>query len=83
MSTVNVWNSMKTPVKLKLFGQVTDHGGHGDFATQQTRGIPTGALNDIELPGRGAVTTLDATFWSQWSAQNANFVRRHLVYQVG
>jgi hypothetical protein len=85
MSTVSIHNAMPKGIRLRLFGQINDPGGHRDFATLQTRGIPVGSINDIELPGRGAVTTLNAGFWSSWLAQNsaAEFVCRHLVYPVG
>jgi hypothetical protein len=70
---------------MRVFGQLTTSAGHGDVLIQETKGIFVGTPNDIELPRRGAVTTLDAGFWSSWLAQNsaADFVRRHLVYQVG
>jgi hypothetical protein len=55
---------MPNGIRLRVFGQITDPGGQGDFATQQVRGILVGPINNVALPYRGAVTQLDATFWS-------------------
>jgi hypothetical protein len=43
MPNTNIFSTMKTPIRLKLFGQVTDPGGHGDFSTAQVRSL---ALDD-------------------------------------
>jgi hypothetical protein len=85
MSTVQIRNDMATGIRMRVFGQIVDDYSQGDLTLQQIRHIPVGAINDVVLPGGGAVTTLDATFATQWFAQNASadFVTRHLVYQVG
>jgi hypothetical protein len=77
---------MANGLRLRVFGQQIDTAGHGDLLIQQTRsGITVGPINDIELPGRGAIIQLDSVFWSSWVGRNANadFVRRGLVHQVG
>jgi hypothetical protein len=86
VATVQIRNDMPTGLGMWVFGQVTDDLSETpDVVHQHKRFIPVGTVNDIELPGGGAVTQLNSSFWAQWSAQNANadFVRRHLVYQVG
>jgi hypothetical protein len=86
MSMVLVRNDMPTGIRMRVFGMVTDDLSESpDVVHQHKRFIPVGATNDIELPGGGAITQLDANFWSNWVQQNANadFVRRGLVHQVG
>ena len=67
-TTVSVRNDMPNGLRLRVFASLAED-------PEQ---------RDVELPGRGTVTQMDATFWSQWMSQNqsADFVKRHLVYQV-
>jgi hypothetical protein len=86
MSVVQIRNDMPTGIRMRVFGMITDDlRDSPDVAHQYRRFVLVGAINDIELPGGGAVTQLDSAFWSQWSSQNANadFVRGGLVHQVG
>jgi hypothetical protein len=68
MANINIWNSMKTPIKLQIFSQITDPGGHGDFSTAQVRNLAT---SDGYILQPKAATAIDSTFWNSWTQQNA------------
>jgi hypothetical protein len=86
MATVNVCNAMATALRMRVFTPITDNlVNEGDIVVQQQRHIPTNQpINDIVLPGGNQITAIDATFWSQWLAQNAQsaFVLNHQIFQV-
>jgi hypothetical protein len=58
MSTVNIFNSMKTPVRLKVFTQITDDYSQGDEVKGHKRFVvttPTAAPTDYTLAPNTAI----------------------------
>jgi hypothetical protein len=68
MANVNVMNISPNAVSLQLSTQVVDDHSAGDVVIQQKRTIGTGA--PVILPGKGAITAVDSTFWSTWLSQH-------------
>jgi hypothetical protein len=85
MSTVNLWNSLKTPIRLKVFSAVTDDlSDSPDIVHQHKRYLPTvGEPNDYTL-APGAATPVDAGFWATFQSQSATstLLTQHIIFVV-
>jgi hypothetical protein len=88
MSTVNLWNSLRTPVRIKVFSQVVDNlSDSPDVVHQHTRYVPTapsgGVPNDYTL-APGTSTPVDSNFWATFQSQSASstLLTSHIIYAV-
>jgi hypothetical protein len=79
MPIINIFSTMKTPIRLRLFRQVTDPSGHGDFSTAHVRSL---ALDDGVLLAPNATTPVDQNFWNSWTQQNASstLLLHHVIF---
>jgi hypothetical protein len=85
MPNVNIWNSMRTPVRIKVFSPVTENLSESpDIVHENTRYLTTmNVPNDYTLAPRQA-TQVDAGFWSTFQSQSATstLLTSHVIYQV-
>jgi hypothetical protein len=82
MPTVQTCNTTHT-LRLQVFGvPTTVTTGHGVKISETTY---YNTAPPIDLPGNGAITSVDQTFWQTWLSQNQTLdaVQRHLIFQVG
>jgi len=80
LANVNIRCSHPQGVVLNVHSIVT----HTEIKGVMTRKAAVPQYVPVRLVGGGAITPVDAAFWSAWLAENAtsDLVKKSIVYQV-